>query len=175
MKGGINTFNIQGIFMAASEQVTTLSTQSKRGVVIKTFPFDDSSWAWGTLLNLVPHLVTVEQNPGHEEDMEVVFKLIMEDAASCELTNAFGNPVCCVTARRPTNIFFREARRAQTRWFRQVRHILGSSGRVKREVRMMTPIIRQLSHTGVLVVDGEHVLPNQWPDRRDQQKLRNVT
>lgn len=161
--------------MDTIEQATTTSTQRKKGVEINTFPVEDSSWAWGTLLNVAPHLLKAEENPGRDEVMEVVFKLIMEDAAGCGLTNVFGNPVCCVTARTPSNLFFREARRAQTTWFRQARHILGSCGPIKRAVKNMTPIIRQLSYTGVLVVDGKHVLPNQWPDRRDQQKLRNVT
>lgn len=161
--------------MADSEQLMAISTQQKKGVDIKTFQLDDSSWAWGTMLNMVPHLITSEQNPGYEKHMEVVFKLIMEDAADCGLTNVFSNPVSCVTAKKPTNLFFREARHAQARWFRQVRDILGGSGRVKRTVKRMTPLIRQLTHTGVLVVNGKHVLPNQWPDRRDEQKLRNVT
>ncbi|GIW83144.1 MAG: hypothetical protein KatS3mg105_4951 [Gemmatales bacterium] len=159
--------------MAGSERV--IASSSKQDVVIKEYHVDDSSWPWSTLLNLVPHDVEAEHNPGRDEAMEVVFKLIMEDASVFGLTNVFSNPVSCVTAKKPSNLFFREARKAQARWFRQVRDILGSSGRVKRTVRDMTPVIRQLSHTGVLVVDGKHVLPNQWPDRRDEQKLRNVT
>jgi hypothetical protein len=156
-------------------QVTTTSTQRKPGVEIKTHCLDDSSWAWGTLMNIVPHLLEADSHPGRDEAMEVVFKFIMEDAEGCGLLNVFGSPVCSVTARNPSTAFFREARRAQTNWFRQSRNIIGGSGPVKRAVKQMSPIVRQLSHTGVLVVDGKHILPNMWPDRRDEQKLRNVT
>lgn len=159
--------------MADSERA--IATVTKQDVVIREFHAEDSSWAWGTLMNLVPHLIAAEQNPGDEEGIENVFKLILADAAECMLTNVYANPIYCVTGGEPTNRFFKEARRAQAKWFRQARNIFGSSNRVKRTVREMTPVIRQLSHTGVLVVNGKHVLPNQWPDRRDEQKLRNVT
>jgi len=140
-------------------------------VEVKEFDLDNSSWAWGTLLNMVPHLLKAEENPGRDEVMEVVFKLIMEDAASCDLTTAFGNPVTFVTAQRPSDLFFQEARRAQANWFSQAQDVFGSSGRVKRAVKEMSPVIRQLSHTGVLIVDGKHVLPNLWPDRPKRSNL----
>ena len=133
------------------------------------------SWAWSTLQNLVPDELTPDQNPGDESIIEIGFKYVMKHASGCGIINTYANPAFCVFADEPSNRFFREARRAQAKWFQQVREILGTSGRVKRAVREMTPIVRELSHTGVLLVNGKHVLPNLWPDRRDEQKLRNVT
>jgi hypothetical protein len=125
--------------------------------------------------NLVPQVLTAEPNPGREGTIEIMFKVTLADPAGHGILNMFANPAFCVAADRSTRHFIHEARSAQHAWFSRVRKILHSSGRVKRELKKMTPIIRQLSHTGVMVLDGKHVLPNQWPDRIGQQKLRNVT
>jgi len=125
--------------------------------------------------NMVPKFLTAEHHPGREEIIEELFKVTMADAAGHGLINAFVNPAYTVTADRATKHFIHKARSAQHTWFSRFRHIFHSSGRVKRELRKMTPIIRQLSHTGVLVLGGKHVLPNQWPDKVGQIKLRNVS
>jgi hypothetical protein len=146
----------------------------QHSIVVKSVASDDASWAWSTLQNLVPDELTSDQNPGDESIIETGFKFVMEHASRGGINNAYANPAFCVSANTPSMQFFLESRRAQAQWFQQVREILGASGRVKRAVREMTPIVRQLSHTGVLVVDGKHVLPNLWPDRRDEQKQKNV-
>lgn len=151
-----------------------VSIETKRGVVVETYPIDDSSWAWGTLANLVPALLSSEQNPGRDQAISIVFKMIMDDAVACGLENAFGNPVYRVTSERPTSEFMEEARKSQNAWFRRAKDMLGSSGRVQRELNQMTPIIRQLSHTGILIINGEHVLPHDWPDRRNERKRRDL-
>lgn len=153
---------------------SAISIREKQGVITKEFSPDDDSWAWSTLQHLAPDCLSKQDNPGREEHMEPFFKLVMDDASQFNLKNVFCNPPFLVTSDKPTPPFLRAARKAQGAWFQRVRAIFGSSGRAKRELRKMTPIIRQLSHTGILIVDGKHVLPNQWPDRPEGQKVRDL-
>ena len=59
--------------------------------------------------------------------------------------------------------FLLQSRRLQRTWIRQLNQVLGHQ-QVKHHYRAVDPIIRQLELTGLLVINGKHVFPNQWPD-----------
>jgi len=140
--------------MKPTRDGTPAETPVIRGTVIRTYEPDANSWAWSTMQCLLPDIATAGDNPGREDGVVECFKVTMADPEGHGLINAFANPIYCVTADRPTRHFIHEARSAQHSWFSRVRKILHSSGRVKRELKKMPPIIRQLSHTGVLVLDA---------------------
>jgi hypothetical protein len=76
----------------------------------------------------------------------------------------YANPVVRVTTASPSREFLVEARRQQRSWIKQLNNWLFSAGRVKGHYATVGPIIRQLEFTGVLIVNGKHVRPDQWPD-----------
>lgn len=75
----------------------------------------------------------------------------------------FANPIARVTATLPCAAFVAESRRQQRRWFAELNSWLFSAERVKRHYALAHPVIRQLEFTGVMIADGKHVRPNQWP------------
>ena len=135
------------------------ATHKERGTTMYPAEPDDNAWAWSTMVNLVPCVLSAESNLGQDKFIEGAFKLVMADPEGHGLKNAFANPACLITSDRLTRHFVAKARRAQAMWFHRVRDILHTSGRVKRELRKMSPIIRQLSHTGVLVIEGKTCVP----------------
>ncbi len=146
-----------------------MSGQAKQGVSVESCSLNENDFAWSTMTNLFSWLDD-ECNPGRPKGQEAAFRILMARPESYGVVNAFANPIRVVRADSPTKIFVAEARLAQVMWFRQFRDMLHSSGMVKRQLKTMSPIVRQLTHTGVLVVNGKHVFPNQWPqiaERRD--------
>ena len=136
---------------------------TRLGLHIKRYKPDHNDFAWSTLMHLIPDVFRFESNPGRPEVQETVFRMVMAQPGECGLHNAFANPTHGIWADASSMDFIEAARTAQINWFKQFRTIMHSSGRVKRELKQMSPIIRELSHTGVLIADGRHVFPNAWP------------
>jgi len=137
----------------------TRKKRDQANIVIRQVQPDHNDWPWSTIMNLFN--LEPENNPGKEPIIETFFKIGIAGPSDFGLVNAFVNPAYIVTADCAGRGFYRASKRAQRTWFRQVKKILGTSGAVKRNTKKMTPIIRQLSYTGVMIVDGRHVLPNQ--------------
>ena len=76
----------------------------------------------------------------------------------------YANPVARITTASPSREFLVEAKRQQRSWIQQLNSWLFSAGRVKRYYDSVAPIIRQLEFTGVLILNGQHIRPNQWPE-----------
>ena len=79
-----------------------------------------------------------------------------------ELT-LFANPIARVTAPLPCAAFVTESRRQQRRWIAELNSWLFSAERVKRHYALAHPVVRQLEFTGVIIADGKHLRPDQWP------------
>lgn len=84
-------------------------------------------------------------------------------ANQSQLGTRFATPIGMVQAEKPTPAFFAAARQLQHAHWRQLKDILGSSSRVKRHFKSLKPLARQLQFTGVMIIDGKHVLPHRWP------------
>ena len=109
--------------------------------------------------------------PNKPDEMESYFRMLMKWYSIADTEdNVFANPSYLVSAKAPSERFIQEARKAQKSWFKQFKSILYQSRRAKREAGKMSPINRQLCHTGVLIVEGRHLFPNQWPDKQHSQR-----
>jgi hypothetical protein len=120
---------------------------------------DFNDLAWSTLQHLLP----LGSSQGPDSKVQAVFRYVIRRAPHFGLGTVFANPAFVVQAPALSRAFLREARQSQLAWFKQLGSVLGSAGRMKRAMRAAHPIIRQLAYTGVMVVAGKHVWPNQWP------------
>jgi hypothetical protein len=98
---------------------------------------------------------------GSERAAIVLFAACMKNQPPAAML--FANPIARVTAPRTCDAFFVEARRQQRRWFTQLNDWLYSADRVKRHYAKAHPIVRELEFLGVMIADGKHIRPNQWP------------
>ena len=112
-------------------------------------------WAWSTIMQF-GHTV---ESPGPNGMVEGVFRRIiggfnLED-------NCFALPVGMLWTDGVSKLFFERAYQAQQRWMRDTRKILGNTG-ARFEMRKASPIIRQLSFSGVMIIQGRHRFPGKW-------------
>jgi hypothetical protein len=108
-------------------------------------------------------------NPGKDSDIACLFKRFVSGPRVFEESNAFANPEFLVTATIPSGEFFKKAHEAQLKWIIRLNTIFGSRGHAKRVSKRMSPIIRQLSFTGVMIVDGRHHFSNKWPNKKGRR------
>jgi hypothetical protein len=91
------------------------------------------------------------------------------------------NPWSLVTADRPTRAFLIAAKREKLAWQKRLRDIFFGSARTQRFFglkgparRAKSPELRQLEFHGVLVLAGEHVFPDRWPDPSRMVERRSL-
>ncbi len=156
------------MFTAIPDESVEVRRESK--FILKRFSPDINELAWCTLRHLYP----IGHSPGSDSQIEQAFRFFMSRPICLDSDHAFVNPAYAVTADRPTKSFVKAARNAQRAWFRQFTDMLQGCGRAKREAKRMSPIIRQLTFTGVLVINRKHVLPDRWPGGDDNQRKRNL-
>jgi len=137
------------------------------GIIVQKYNLDEDDFAWATLSHLYLDDVSPEDNPGVPSHQESMFRLLTDAYSRFGKLCVFANPIYLVWADEPVAGFISKARKAQGEWFSQFRQIMHTSGRVKRELRRLSPITRQLTHTGVLFLQCRHVFPNAWPADRD--------
>lgn len=111
--------------------------------------------------------------PGSPHDTGQAFIDLM--AFQSQLGTRFVTPIGMVRAEQPTTDFLNAARRLQHAYWRQLKDILGSSSRVKRHFKNLNPLIRQLQFTGVMIINGKHVLPHRWPKPSEQQLSKTIS
>lgn len=107
-------------------------------LILKT-SVDFNDIAWNTVTKLMPGL---SSPPGTDEQIEAMFRRLLH--WQIEYGTLFINPQFFIQAPRPTARFFKEARRAQRAWFKVMNTALVSPRRVKRHMRPLTPMLRQL-------------------------------
>lgn len=145
-----------------------------RTLVVKRYAPDPNDLAWSTMTHLLPDAVDPCCHPGTDSRIEGLFRLVLVCPEDFNLENVYANPAWVVrlTSGCATKRFLVEARKAQRAWFRQSADFLQSNARMKRAANAVSPIIRQLMHTGVLILDGKHVFPNRWPRNGTKETSR---
>jgi hypothetical protein len=81
----------------------------------------------------------------------------------------FLNPQFIVHSVEPSNHFYRTARKCQAAWFRTMSRTLGSAN-VRRFRRNSEFMERQLTCTGILIIDGRHISPREWRQREAEMR-----
>ena len=124
--------------------------------------------AWGTFTNLLHNIpdqiVTDLGRPGTDAWIERNFRGMMHCVCRT-LKTIYANPLCVVEAEEPSDQFYSEARHAFHQWrttFRQMTQ--WSSSEYQRQQKQAGTIIRQLQFLGVLVINGKHIHPGNWPE-----------
>jgi len=87
---------------------------------------------------------------------------------------AYANPCAVVFSRRATGPFLRLARQFQRDWFSQLNDLFFGAERVRRAMNQLDRVARQLAFTGVMIVNGHHVFPHQWPDKASTAESRQI-
>jgi hypothetical protein len=109
-------------------------------------------------------------NPGDDEVIARLFSCLISNPRVFRPGTIYANPCGVVRSPQPNKRFFQYARQVQQEWFGRLKDILYSANRVKLAMKQHHPIIRQLIHTGVMIIANRHVFPNKWPDRLGQSK-----
>ena len=134
-----------------------MKTNCSGGVRVVQHEVDWNSLPWSTLRQLID----IGCSPGTDEEITIWFRFVMGEAA--QLGTQYVNPQFTVTADGPSPAFIRKARQAQRAWLKTLKTVLKTSGCLKRELKKVLPEIRQLEFTGVMIIDGKHIHPQQWP------------
>lgn len=129
----------------------------RESVQVDSCEADVNEIAWTTLRWLN------KDSPEGGSDQQAIdlFKICMKELPPANVI--YVNPIARVVAPQVTAAFLSEARRQQRKWINQINSWLFSAARVKRHYDATHPITRQLEFTGVLIVHGRHVRPDQWP------------
>lgn len=102
-------------------------------------------------------------HPGTDARIEHLFKNALIGASLDVELVKFLNPMFTVTASRPSNEFIHQARRAQKCWIAEFKKFLGRD--LNGFICELSPLIRQLVFSGVLILGGKHYRPDQWPQQ----------
>jgi hypothetical protein len=130
-------------------------------------PGDD--FAASTLCRLVTDAINSTLYEHTESYLVGLTKLFLRHAQSMGVRSIFANPRGSVRCREPTEDFLRSAFNAQQGWLRTLRDVFGQRGldRIAQELRSQ-PLLWQLQFTGIMIIDGKHVFPNEWAKRLRQ-------
>ena len=128
------------------------------GIIVQKYNLMLDDFAWATLSHLYIDDVSPEDNPGVPAHQERMFRWSADayshfgDAASCE-------PSYFVWADGPVAGFISQAKEAQREWFNQFKRIMDNSGRVKREMRRLSPDNPPVNAHGSLVLARSPRIP----------------
>ena len=134
------------------------SENRRTNVRVSQYTPDWNDLAWSTLRNCHGE---IGNSPGSDEAIAGCFRFLMRHAN--QLGTQYMNPQSVITAPSPSRAFIRKARQAQRAWLKTLKTVLATSGCLKREIKRRLPEIRQLQFTGVMLINGKHVHPQQWP------------
>jgi hypothetical protein len=158
--------------MIDHRQFPTAGIKVEEIVVERCRPdFNDPGWQTFTLLLEGLPL----DHPGPDEVISLYFRLFIGRVVLPG--TVYANPCGVVRSPKADHQFFKLARQMQSEWYGQFNKGLASAERVRRRMSELDPLIRQLTHTGVLFIDNHHVFPDRWPDRsskpsRDRERKR---
>ena len=99
------------------------------------------------------------KSPGTDARIEQLFKNALISASIDPERTNFLIPLFTVTASRPSETFFRQARQAQRSWIAEFARFKKRG--LREYLRELSPLIRQLAFSGVLIVEGKHSPPDQ--------------
>jgi len=145
-------------------------------VQVDTFP-PGQDWGWTTLHRLSPIAVNDANFSGPDDKLESFARYVLANPKFFGLAAVYVNPRFRVTSPDPTLAFLRKASNARIAWQRDTRQILGKAVACKREraLRAMHPLLVQLNFTGLMVSEGKHYFPNNWPPPVDQKIEHEIT
>lgn len=148
---------------------TVVDVHRNDDVLVLSTSVDFNDVAWNTITKLKPEWWCP---PGPDEVIEAIFRdlLLFQQGYG----TLFINPQFFVQAATPTAQFFKEARRAQSGWFKALNSALFSARRVKRLMKQLSPLLRQLYFTGVMFIEGTHTEPTNWPIHGVPQKAKDL-
>ena len=129
---------------------------------------DFNDLAWTTMQHLWP----VGLSPGRDDTIMKMFRLLTYGMPI--VGTVYVNPAYTIRTDVPSREFIQQAKRAQLDWLQRLRTSLFSWRRVKNAMKRAPPIIRQLAFTGMLFVNGKHVLPNRWPTFPEEHSARDL-
>ncbi len=79
------------------------------------------------------------------------------------------NPLFTVSSLIFSKAFSNKARKCQSNWYRRVDQTLIRKHRKRRE-RELKFYIRQLTYTGILIIDGKDIPPHEWTMMEKQRR-----
>jgi hypothetical protein len=123
--------------------------------------YNDLGWQTFSLLTEGLDL----ENPGKDAEIARYFRMLMSNGRLFLPGTMYANPSGVVRSPKADSRFFRIARQIQNEWYGQFNDGLASANRVRRAMGAVSPLIRQLIHTGVLFIDSRHIFPDRWPDK----------
>jgi hypothetical protein len=136
-----------------------VSRTKHSAIAVTRHAVDWNDLAWPTL----QRLGASGTSPGHTRGIVHGALTVLRQAH--RLGTVYANPA--FTVRAPpgpvSREFIQQARHAQVTWLRHLSTILGSARQRKRMVQQANALVRQFEFTGILVVNGKHVHPQQWP------------
>lgn len=157
------------VFSSSNQQPPNPLARHTPAVIVKREPLDINHPEWNTLRFLG---LQGDTPPGSPLSTVQAFVNLMRHQE--QLGTRFATPIGMVQTEQPTVAFQTAARQIQHTYWRQLKDILGSSSRVKRHFKSLNPLIRQLQFTGVMIINGKHVLPHRWPLPSDQQLKTSI-
>jgi hypothetical protein len=124
--------------------------------------------AWVTLTELG----CIGVSPGRPDLLVSCARLVLSGQHGTGRTT-YINPEFTVAAPHgePTEDFLLAARRAQKTFLAHLKSILFSSRRVKNTMREVDPISRQLTFSGVMIINGKHIHPSRWPQPKHKNQV----
>lgn len=166
-----NTNDVPTHYSINMKHTDTMNPEEAVDVTLHEPDLNDPSWKTLAILFDLPD----KDHPGTDEEISGKFRLLVSRRSLIErgLGNAYANPHGVIRCTTLNENFLSEARQLQKKWFSQFNSGLSSAGRVKRATNEMSPIIRQLAFTGVMVCNGRHVPPNCWPDVKAKHRQPN--
>ena len=149
--------------------------KGKASVEVQRTAVDVNGLAWSTFARLFRFQMAA---PIADAELEDAFRYLIRQR-NLEGT-VYVNPMFEVRCSEPTQEFFAAALRAQRAYLSYLKSFLFKSGTMKREMRQRTPLLRQLEFTGVMIVNGRQVRPDQWaqratPGRRPFRPARDLS
>ncbi len=123
------------------------------GIQTSRHAVDLDNLAWQSL----QRLAGLFDFPPVEEDQIAIVSKILLKGIRCEGCY-YANPAFTVTAPAdtPEEEFFAAVKDAQRQWLRELKSFMLKSRRLKRAMRAVHPLVRQLAFTGICIINSKH-------------------
>ena len=123
------------------------------GIQTTRHQVDLNHLAWQTLQRMAGLL---DIPPVEEDQIATVSKILLK-GIQCEGCY-YANPAFSVSAPAdtPEEEFFVAVKHAQREWLRELKSFLLKSRRLKRAMRAVHPLVRQLAFTGICIINSKH-------------------
>lgn len=123
------------------------------GIETTRHQVDLNHLAWQTLQRLAGLL---DIPPVEEDQIATVSKILLK-GIQCDGCY-YANPAFSVSAPAdtPEDEFLKVVKQVQREWLRELKSFLHKSRPLKRAMRAVHPLVRQLAYTGILIINSKH-------------------